>query len=45
MSRSQRTSFKADKSVSRSISLFNSTKGNSEKDDTNDYNCVLQERQ
>lgn len=45
MSRSQRTSFKADKSVSRSISVFNSTKVNTEKDNTNDYNCVLQERQ
>lgn len=40
---SQRTSFKADISVSRSI--FSSTKVNTEKDNTIDYNCVVQEGQ
>lgn len=40
---SQRTSFKADKSVSRSITIFNSTKVNTEKDHTVD--CVIQEGQ
>lgn len=35
---SQRTSFKADKSVSRSIS---SSKVNTEKDNTIDCNCVV----
>lgn len=42
---SQRTSFKADKSVSRTISICNSTKVNTEKDNTIDYNCVVQEGQ
>lgn len=39
MAGSQRTSFKADKSVSRSIGILNSTKVNTEKDNSCDYNC------
>ena len=39
MARSQRTMFKADKSIGRSIKIFNSTKVNTEKDNTVDYNC------
>lgn len=45
MAGSQRTFSKADKSVGRSINIFNSTKVNTEKDNTIDYNCVVQERQ
>lgn len=43
MAGSQRTSFTADKSVSRSIGMFNSTKVNTEKDNPVDYNCSARE--